>query len=139
MSLTKVLLCLSVVILACSAVTTVTFGISLSLVAEDPSLVSRLGTQRECNAGLIVFRDWFNSLPAASRSLKLANNVSEPLLVDLVIMEDKFNDTIRWTNYQELAGRADVDFLFAPCGTPQSHPIADMVYADYGRQIIMGS
>jgi hypothetical protein len=121
------------------AVTPVKFGISLSLIAEDASQESQLSTQKECEAGLKIWRDWFNALPASDRMLKFPMNTTGALEIQLEILEDRFNDTIRLQNYRSLASRSDIDFLFAPCGTPQSHDIADMVYLDYGREIIMGS
>jgi hypothetical protein len=124
--------------LAAHAERTVKFGISVSLNATSQALMTRVGTQQHCKAGLIVWRDWFNGLPEAKRTIT-HNNVTEAIKVELVIMEDSFLNYTIYDNYREMFNRSDIDFLFAPCGTPESHGLVQLGYKTYGRQIMMGA
>lgn len=119
---------------------TLTFGISLAL--HPPAGQPFQDIQTDCLAGLEIWRDWWNALPASNRTRRYGS----PFKVELAVSSaaSDFTDTIAnrdimFNTYRSMASNTSIDYLFGPIGSPWGVPTRNFTYYELGVPIMIGT
>lgn len=125
---------------AAAAEETLVFGISLAL--HPPPGQPFQEMQTDCLAGLELWRDWWNQLPAENRTRRYG----PPFKVDLSVSSaaSDFTDTpankeVIFNAYRDMANNASIDYLFGPIGSPWGVATRNFTYAELGVPIMVGA
>ena len=124
---------------ACCEERTIIFGISLGLNATESGDFG--GAQQDTLEGLMVWKDWFNSLNASARTTSWGMTFK----VDLHVAEDsKFADTpqneqIMFDVYRDMALNSSIDYLFSPVASPWDIQARNYTYYVLGVPVMVGT
>lgn len=114
------------------------FGISLALDAPPDQNFAQV--QVETYQGMIIWKEWWNSLPKSARTMKNGNS----FLVDFHI--ERFSnygqsDTDRqgmFDTYARMAANQSIDYLFMPVGAPWNIELRNYTYYELGVPFVVG-
>lgn len=119
---------------------TLTFGISLAL--HPPAGQPFKSFQTDCLAGLEIWRDWWNALPASNRTRRYG----PPFKVELAVSSaaSDYTDTpanrdVMFNTYRSMASNRSIDYLFGPIGSPWGVPTRNFTYYELGVPIMLGT
>ena len=122
-----------------SADRTVTFGINLALHSGASDYFYTV--QPDVLNGLLLWKDWWNALPASNRTTKWGETLTVDLFVDTF---SNYTDVTTNMNslfnvYRGLVSNTSIDYLFVPVASPWDIQLRNFTYYELGVRNMVGT
>lgn len=118
---------------------TFTFGISLALDAPPGQYFA--GVQVETLHGITIWKEWWNSLSVAERTMKNGDSFKVELHIERFsnYTDLEVNKRALFNTYAAMFANTSIDFLFMPVASPWDIPFRNYSYYELGVPFTVGT